>query len=293
MTAGRHILIGDVHGMTAELRALVDRVAPGPADTLVFAGDLVDKGPDSAGTVAFARGLRDQGLCVVLVLGNHEDRHARYRAATAGGREVRMKGVDELASITEALSEADVAFLDSAVPVHRIPSHDAVVVHGGILPVLHTLDPTDKSVVARLLRVRHVTGVSQARLTVEFELEAGLDEQALDRILAEGRFAEHARSHTVVRRRFRPAGSFVSLGKETEADPFWADVYDGRFGHCYFGHSPFTDATEPVAFPHATGLDLGCVFGGRLAAVVLEQGREPQSVTVEASGRFATSLWED
>ena len=74
----RHILIGDVHGMDSALEVLLERVAPTAADQIIFVGDLVDKGPDSAGVVRRVRELSDTND-VVLVLGNHEDTHARYR----------------------------------------------------------------------------------------------------------------------------------------------------------------------------------------------------------------------
>jgi len=62
---------------------------------------------------------------------------------------------------------------------------------------------------------------------------------------------------------------------------FWAWGYDGRFGHCYFGHQPFMQ-DGPAHYPHATGLDLGCCAGGHLCAVVLEVGMSPSFVTVKS-----------
>jgi len=41
-------VIGDVHGCSTELARLLDTINPRYDDTVVFAGDLVDKGPDSA-----------------------------------------------------------------------------------------------------------------------------------------------------------------------------------------------------------------------------------------------------
>jgi serine/threonine protein phosphatase 1 len=292
MAPRRHIIVGDVHGMTLELKALVKAVELTKDDVLVFVGDLVDKGPDSAGTVAFARELREAGFTVVFVLGNHEEKHARFRKAFAkAGDKVKMNGLDELKAITAALSDADIEFLESAVPFHRIPEHNAVVVHGGILPVMETLDVADKAILGRLLRTRHVTGSASAKVTIELTLD-GMSEDDID-CLSPAALANFSSAHKVVRKSVRPAGSFVSLGQETENDPFWADVYDGRFGHVFFGHSPFLDSDTPVLFPHATGLDLGAVFGNKLAAAVLEVGKPQQSVVVEATGKFATSMWED
>ena len=45
MTEGRTIAIGDVHGCSAALAALVRAIDPTPLDTLVFLGDYMDLGP--------------------------------------------------------------------------------------------------------------------------------------------------------------------------------------------------------------------------------------------------------
>ena len=85
-----------------------------------------------------------------------------------------------------------------------------------------------------------------------------------------------------------PGGEFLRLREITPGDPNWAELYDGRFGHIYFGHQPFIGRTEPVRFPHATALDLGLVYGGALCAVVLEGSREVDVVVVEAEREYTT-----
>lgn len=294
----RHIVIGDVHGMLAELRQLILAVGPTPADTVVFCGDLLDKGPDSPGVVRFARELGAHTR-VILVQGNHEEKHARYRKAVAksGGRQPDMKNVAELAAITAGLSPEDIAFLDSAIPFYRIPEHNAVVVHAGIPPTVQDLDALDKGEQQKLLRVRYVTGRRQMSLTIEIVGLDHLDHEpevndpvTLDQLMASAGSDLDAR---IVKKVVRPKGDFIQLGQEGPGDPYWAEVYDGRFGHVYFGHEPFTTEATPKMFPHATGLDLGCVFGGRLAAIVLEAGKPPEAITVKATGKFATGLWEE
>ena len=249
----RTMIIGDVHGMLQELEALVSKIAPTPEDTVVFVGDLVDKGPDSAGVVRFVRELADR-VPVVLVEGNHEDKHRRFRR----NKMVRPEVADnmasrspELASITEDMSDADVAFLDDAVPFHRVPEHNLLVVHGGVPGDMTDFPATVEEAAA-------LTGKAKKK----FQL--------------------------VMRTRFVNAdtGKFLQLGKETDADPFWADVFDGRFGHVVFGHQPFMDGVG--RFPHATGVDTGAVFGGDLTALVFDADRE---TVVSVPGRkFAEVL---
>lgn len=70
----RTILIGDVHGCSAALEALLDKVMPGSEDTLVMLGDLFDRGPDSWDVFQTVQWLAERfGDRFVLLRGNHED----------------------------------------------------------------------------------------------------------------------------------------------------------------------------------------------------------------------------
>ncbi|KAM0275973.1 hypothetical protein ACHAQH_007236 [Verticillium albo-atrum] len=84
----RLIIVGDVHGMLAPLEALLEKLnhnaAPVPPsadgavyeDHLVFAGDMLNKGPDAPGVLDLL--LRHNASAV---RGNHEDRVLLSRAA--------------------------------------------------------------------------------------------------------------------------------------------------------------------------------------------------------------------
>jgi Calcineurin-like phosphoesterase len=67
----RTIAIGDIHGCSAALRALIDAIQPTTEDTLVLVGDYVDRGPDSRGVLDLVLEL-EKRCCVVPLLGNHE-----------------------------------------------------------------------------------------------------------------------------------------------------------------------------------------------------------------------------
>jgi serine/threonine protein phosphatase 1 len=73
--AGRTFAVGDIHG---DLHALENVFGQLPTldaeDTIVFLGDYLDRGPDSAGVVRFVRDLAARGPAKVIALrGNHED----------------------------------------------------------------------------------------------------------------------------------------------------------------------------------------------------------------------------
>jgi hypothetical protein len=87
-------------------------------------------------------------------------------------------------------------------------------------------------------------------------------------------------------------GSMVALGQNDEHDPFWADCYDGREGLAFFGHSPWNGVVR--TFPHAIGVDSGCVFGRTLSAVVLTEGSPSYEVMqIEALQRYSQPMAED
>jgi serine/threonine protein phosphatase 1 len=71
--------IGDIHGRNDLLHTLLrkidaDDAARGPADTtIIFLGDLMDRGDDSAGVIQTAMVLKASGKKVRFLMGNHEE----------------------------------------------------------------------------------------------------------------------------------------------------------------------------------------------------------------------------
>ena len=69
---GRTIAIGDIHGCSAALAALVAAIEPSKDDTVITLGDYIDRGPDS-------RGVLDQLIALaarcrlIPLLGDHEE----------------------------------------------------------------------------------------------------------------------------------------------------------------------------------------------------------------------------
>ena len=68
----RIIAIGDVHGCSAALDAVLGAIDPRPSDTIVMLGDYIDRGPDTRGVIDRLIMLR--GFCrLIPLLGNHDE----------------------------------------------------------------------------------------------------------------------------------------------------------------------------------------------------------------------------
>lgn len=68
----RVLVVGDIHGCSGALNALLAAVRPGKNDMLVTLGDYVDRGFDSAGVLDRLIELRNQTQLISL-RGNHEE----------------------------------------------------------------------------------------------------------------------------------------------------------------------------------------------------------------------------
>jgi serine/threonine protein phosphatase 1 len=70
--AARIIAIGDIHGCSLALSALIEAIRPGAEDILVTLGDYINRGQDSPGVLNQLIALSQQCELVPL-LGNHEE----------------------------------------------------------------------------------------------------------------------------------------------------------------------------------------------------------------------------
>lgn len=65
--------IGDIHGCYDKLRKLMDRLPYSPGrDRLVFIGDYIDRGPESAKVLDYLCELKKENPRMVALVGNHE-----------------------------------------------------------------------------------------------------------------------------------------------------------------------------------------------------------------------------
>jgi serine/threonine protein phosphatase 1 len=81
----RYLAIGDVHGYSEVLAALLEMVKLGPDDQIITLGDYVDRGPDSRGVIEQLLALEETGQLVAL-RGNHDMMMLAARAQVEEGQ---------------------------------------------------------------------------------------------------------------------------------------------------------------------------------------------------------------
>jgi serine/threonine protein phosphatase 1 len=155
----RAYAVGDVHGRLDLLDQLLDMIhreldeRPARKTMLVFVGDLIDRGPNSAQVIERLRTYRRPGVRTVFILGNHEEVLLRILGGDAelitkwrwfGGTEclssygvdtvklAKMKVEDALEVIRAAIPREHIEFLETFDDSCRFG--DYLFVHAGIRP---------------------------------------------------------------------------------------------------------------------------------------------------------------
>ncbi len=120
-------VIGDVQGCATALDTLLahPEIAAQPEAQLWFAGDLTNRGPDSAGTL---RRIRDLGSRAVTVLGNHD----LHLLAVAAG--IRKPGKSDTFCDVLNAPDADelILWLRQQPLAHHLDGY--LMVHAGVVP---------------------------------------------------------------------------------------------------------------------------------------------------------------
>jgi len=171
------IVVGDIHGNAAALDELLSQIAGEvtSADTVVFLGDYIDRGPDTKSCLDQIIGYGEiNSAAVVTLMGNHEDWLLRtYRDFTRHSWVLGMEAFETIRSYSPEAErllhrELDRAGLSLITDRVRIPydlffeqvppSHirfienlklfwrtpDAVCVHGGIDPKKGAVEEQDR-----------------------------------------------------------------------------------------------------------------------------------------------------
>ena len=250
--------IGDLQGCLGSFERLVTLLPA--AERFVFVGDLVNRGPESLATLRRVKSLAHAGRAVA-VLGNHD---LHLLAVAAGIRPVHDS--DTVQEILDAPDREELIDWLRGLPLaHR--EQGVLFVHAGVLPdwdADRTLALSDE-VRRRLAADDHVA----------FLREMYGNEPA--------RWSESLTGHD----RLRCVVNALTRVRMLAADGTMHLKHKEASAHApaglvaWFDHPQRATRGTPVVFGHwsteglviredAIGLDTGCVWGGRLSALRLE-----------------------
>jgi len=259
-------VIGDLQGCAHEAGLLLDQIhaAAGAADVrILFVGDLINRGPDSLGALRRMKALSDAGGGrVEALLGNHD----LHLLAVAAGVQKTSRS-DTLDAILAAPDrDALIDWLRHRPLALAVEDH--LLVHAGVAPqwtAAQTLALAGE--VEAALRGDGWTGfLGQMYGNEPDRWDDGLSGIARLRCIV----------NALTRMRLCwPDGRMDFAHKESDKGPEgsslqpWFDLPDRRTQDVtvVFGH---WSALGLVQRPNLIGLDSGCVWGGKLTAVCLE-----------------------
>ncbi len=121
--------IGDIQGCYDELLALLEHIGFNPnRDVTWFTGDLVNRGPKSLEVLRF---VRDLGGSAITVLGNHD----MHLLAVAAGQTSRPRRKDTLDAVLSAPDrEQLLTWLRHRPLLHHDPDLGYTLIHAGLPP---------------------------------------------------------------------------------------------------------------------------------------------------------------
>lgn len=260
--------IGDVQGCYDELMALLEQVEFDSAhDTLWLVGDLVNRGPKSLEVLRFVKGLGDRA---VAVLGNHD---LNLLAIDAGKRRQRKRD-----TVDDVLDAPDRIELLSWLRHLPLVHHDArlgyTLVHAG-LPPQWTIEAATK----------HAGEVQTVLRGPDYRSFLGnMYGNKPDMWSKELTGAERLRfiTNSLTRIRYCTAGGRLNMaetgapGSQPAGDLPWFEIPERASvaRAIIFGHWATLQTEQRLNSKHGVyHLDTGCVWGGKLTALRLDDQR--------------------
>lgn len=254
--------IGDLQGCRQSLDCLLNKLAFKPdCDRLFLAGDLVNRGPDSLGTLRRVHALRDN---VQIVLGNHD---LHLLAVAHGATDSKRK--DTLAPLLQAPDRQTLLnWLQQQPLLVDLPDHNAIMTHAGLPPLW--------TVAQARARAEEVAAVlTDERAEAFFAHMYGNQPAGWSETLT-GPTRWRVITNHFTRMRFVNQAGELDLTRKglPEAPPAGCIPW---FAHPHrvdtqtrilFGHWAALEGRSHT--PRVEALDTGCVWGGSLTALCLD-----------------------
>ncbi len=265
-------LVGDIQGCDAPLERLLQKIDFSPSrDQLYVLGDLVNRGPDSAGVL---RRLMAMGSSVQCVLGNH-DLHLLAVAAGASTSK-RLDTLDDLLHAPDRQAMLDWLRQQRMA----IFAHGILMVHAGVLPAW----TPDKTLA---LAAEFEAVLRSDDLTAFLHQMYGNQPEAWHEDL-QGTDRLRVIVNALTRLRFCSADGVMEFHAKEGADAApegfvpWFDVPGRQTAHVSvaFGH---WSTLGWLNRPDVLALDTGCVWGGCLSALKLASSGAHELVQVKCA----------
>lgn len=257
---------GDIHGCFKTLQAVLRRIDFDPrSDHLWFVGDLVNRGPRNLETLNW---VYEHSARINLVLGNHDVHLIRRHLGLTGPR--ASDTLDDLLGAPER--EQLINWLRRRPFIHDSGSH--VLVHAGVLPAWGLTTAMQLTARAeRDLQENPETLFRKPRSPMRSSLGPdGMTSREIMRVLTRVRLCRSPQEPDLdftgppeaAPPGLRPWFEFPSIREHDRVFIFghWAQMGCRLTSHAYC-------------------LDSGCVYGGPLSAIRLEDGRLFQQENLE------------
>ena len=258
-------VIGDLQGCAHEAGLLLDQIhtAAGSDVRILFVGDLINRGPDSLGALRRMKALSEaSGGRVETLLGNHD---LHLLAVAVGARS--MSRSDTLDAILAAPDrDALIDWLRRRPLALAVEGH--LLVHAGVAP--------QWTAAQTMALAGEVEAALRGEGWIDFlgQMYGNEPDRWDDGLTGIARLRCIVNALTRMRLCW-PDGRMDFAHKESDKGPVgsslqpWFDLPDRRTQDVtvVFGH---WSALGLVQRPNLIGLDSGCVWGGKLTAVCLE-----------------------
>ncbi len=250
-------VIGDVQGCFDELEHLLRQIGFSGRDRLWFVGDLVNRGPKSVDVLRFVKSLGDRA---VTVLGNHD----LHLIASHEGLE-RTKGNDTFNDVLAASDRRELVDWLRARPLMHVQGEHAMV-HAGLLP------PWSRTRARELAREVEDALVAPNYREFFAHMYGSHPDRWSDNLGGWDRLRVIVNAMT--RMRFCTGDGRMEFRAKGRDAPSgfgpWYETRPGEPGLLVCGH---WSALGLKVTPQVVLLDSGCVWGGSLTALRLEDRR--------------------
>lgn len=258
-------IIGDVHGSITELQELhqvLKNLGLHYGQNEIWcAGDLVDRGPDSAGVVRYC--IENN---INSVKGNHDDSICNHykNFLTSGKRPFNLDKQNTIQQFENCSDGTSLyQWLDTRPNLRVFDDQGLMLVHGGLWPGLPLWKQPHNIIRAQMVHSSFVGGTRWWGLDAINSRSGKTEEQS-----------------------------------KLEGWERWYKVYDFEYD-TIFGHSTYAQPFiyQREGFGKTIGIDTGTSFGGSLTACVYNKGQPPFFISVKNKKVYfkdtKRSFWEE